>query len=300
MDNESLWNLTKEALRLIRSRYEPAIQPIISSSGLDGRIWGILLAAETFEPEFTSPAYLMVRGPYTSAEQYLNRLNAAAMKGYLEEVSSGEFCLTEKGKKGVNQFIWEARSAMEKADPLNQDASKELAILFERLVKGCLAFPPPPNTWSIQLSYRMMPALEPSLPFTEQAISCLFAYRDDAHLAAWRNSNLSATALEVLTYLWREEANSWEDLIDLLSHRGHSEEVYLDALAELRARKFIAGGRSKLRLTPEGRGFRDQVEMGTDMYFFAPWSCLNSKEKDRMEGLLVRLWDGLKEGVVAS
>jgi len=300
MDSESLWNLTKEALKLIRLRYESAIEPIISSSGLDVRIWGMLIAAQTFEPEYTSPAHLMVRGPYTSAEQYLTRLNAAAAKGYLEEVSSGEFRLTEKGKKGVNQFIREARFMMEKADPLNQEASKELALLFERLVKGCLATPPPPNTWSIQLSYQLMPALEPPLPFVEQAISCLYAYRDDAHLAAWRNSNLSATAFEVLTYLWRREADSLEKLLDLLAYRGHSDEVYLDALAELRDRKFIAGGRSKLRVTPEGRGFRDQVEMDTDSFFYAPWSCLSSKEKDRMEGLLVRLWDGLKVGVVSN
>ena len=300
MDNESLWNLTREALKLIRSSYESAVEPIILSSGLDARIWGMLLAAQMFEPEYTSPAHLMVRGPYTSAEQYLTRLNAAAAKGYLDEVSLGEFRLTEKGREGVNQFIREARAMIEKADPLNQEASKELALLFERLVKECLATPPPPNTWSIQLSYQLMPALEPSLPFIEQAISCLYAYRDDAHLAAWRNSNLSATAFEVLTYLWRAEADSLEDLLDLLAYRGHSDEVYLDALAELRDRKFIAGGRSKLRVTPEGRGFRGQVEMDTDRFFYAPWSCLRSKEKDRMEGLLVRLWDGLKEGVVSN
>jgi hypothetical protein len=300
MDNESLWNLTKEALKLIRSSYEPAVEPIILSSGLDARIWGILLAAQTFEPEYTSPAHLLVRGPYTSAEQYLTRLYAAVAKGYLEEISPGEFRLTERGKEGVNQFIWEARAMMEKIDPLNQEASKELTLLFERLVKGCLATPPPPNTWSIQLSYQLMPALEPSLPFIEQAISCLYAYRDDAHLAAWRHSNLSATAFEVLTCLWREEANSLDGLLDLLCYRGHSDEVYLDALAELRDRKFIAGGRSKLRVTPEGRGFRNQVEMDTDIYFYSPWSYLSSKEKDRMEGLLVRLWDGLKERVVSA
>jgi hypothetical protein len=297
MDNESLWNLTKEILKPIRSIYEPAIEPIIQSSGLDARIWGILLAAKTFEPEYTSPAQLMVRGPYTSAEQYLKRLNAAAEKGYFEEVSPGEFRLTEKGKGGVNQFIHEARAMMEKADPLDPDASKELAILFERLVKECMATPPPPNAWSIQLSYQLMPALEPPLPFIEQAISCIYAYRDDAHLAAWRNSNLSATAFEVLTYLWREEADSLEELLDLLAYRGHSDEVYLDALAELRDRKYIAGGRSKLRVTPDGISFRGQVEMDTDMYFFVPWSCLSNKEKGRMEDLLVRLWERLKERV---
>jgi hypothetical protein len=300
MDNESLWNLTKEALKLLRSCYESTIEPIIQNSGLDARNWGLLLAALTFEPEYTSPAQLMVRGPYTSAEQYTSRLEIAKTKGFLDEVSPGEFRLTKKGKDGVNRFIREARTGMEKADPLSPSVSKELALLFDRLVKACLATPPPPETWSIRLSNQLMPDLEPPLPFIEQAISCLFAYRDDAHLAAWQNSNLSATALEVLTYLWRDEADSLEDLLDSLAYRGHSEDVYLDALAELREREFIAGGRSKLRVTPAGRGFRVQVELDTDSYFFKPWSCLSSKDKDRMEELLVRLWDGLKEDVVPN
>jgi hypothetical protein len=189
---------------------------------------------------------------------------------------------------------------MARAEPGTQAASKELALLFDRLVRACLATPPPPETWSIRLSYQLMPDLEPPLPFIEQAISCLYAYRDDAHLAAWRNSNLSATALEVLTYMWRDEADSLEDLLDLLVNRGHSEEVYLDALAELREREFIAGSRSKLRVTPAGKGFRGQVELDTDSYFFTPWICLSSRDKGRMEELLVRLWDGLKERVVLN
>lgn len=298
MDNVSLWNLTKETLKLLRSCYEPVIEPLIQASNLDTRSWGLLLAARTFEPEYTSPAYLMVRGPYTSAELYLKSLKAAAGKGFLKEVSSGDFRLTKKGHECVERFISEARKEMEKADPLSQAASKELAILFDRLVRACLATPPPPETWSIRLSYQLIPDLEPPLPFIEQAISCLYAYRDDAHLAAWKNSNLSATALEVLTCMWRDEADSLDDLLDLLVNRGHSEEVYLDTLAELREREFIAGSRSNLRVTPAGKGFRGQVELNTDSYFYAPWVCLSSREKNRMEELLVRLWDGLKEGVV--
>ncbi len=99
MENESLWSLTREAFKLLRSSYEPAVEPIIQTSGLDARSWGLLIAARTFEPEYISPAHLMVRGPYTSAEQYLGRLEAAAAKNYLQEVSPGIFKLTKKGNE---------------------------------------------------------------------------------------------------------------------------------------------------------------------------------------------------------
>ena len=42
---------------------------------------------------------------------------------------------------------------------------------------------------------------DPPLPYAEQALSCLAAYRDDAHLSAWRPSGLSAPALEARRFV---------------------------------------------------------------------------------------------------
>lgn len=299
MYNKSLWELTQEAWRTLLARYEPVVEPMIESSGLESRVWSLLIAALTFEPENISPSYLMVRGPYTSADEYVRRLSAAADQGYLEEVAAAEFRLTAHGRREIERFIQAVRKEMEAADPLEDQESEKLTGYFGRLVETCLKTPPPPQTWSIQLSYRLMPPVRPALPYIEQAISCLYAYRDDSHLAAWEHSNLSACALEVLTLLWMEEADSLESLVDHLTHRGHSEEVYLDALTELRGRELIAGGRSKLRLTSAGRAFRNQVELLTDQLFYAPWTCLSRKDKFEMERLLVRLWEGLKVGVAS-
>jgi len=80
MNDHALWNLTREALAVIRTHYEPVMERIIAESGLDGWTWGLLLAALTFEPETTSLARLQVRGPYTATDAYLARLAAAARK----------------------------------------------------------------------------------------------------------------------------------------------------------------------------------------------------------------------------
>jgi hypothetical protein len=108
------------------------------------------------------------------------------------------------------------------------------------------------------------------------------AYRDDAHLVSWRSSGLSATALESLTLIWRGQVNTLDELMGKLSFRGHPKRVYLDALAELRARSFISGVLSVLRITEDGKLFRDQVEAKTDQYFFSPWSYMTQSEKDWM------------------
>ena len=282
MDDRSLWKLMHSSWIKLETHFDPAIKHLVSESGLDMREWMMLLAVITFEPEDTTPSHLLVRGPYTSSEQYLQRLENGAVSGYLENISTGRFQLTPKGREATLNFIKVARDAMVSADPLSLKDSQSLAELLDRLVQACLETQPPPNTWSISLSNKLMPTIDPPMPFVEQAISCLTAYRDDAHLASWRSSGLSATAMESLTLIWRGQVHTLDDLTGKLSLRGHPKKVYKDSLAELRAKSFISGVRNDLRITDDGKLFRDQVEDKTDQYFFKPWSCLTESEKDWM------------------
>lgn len=294
MYEHPLWNLAGEALADIRAHYEPAVERIITESGLDGWTWGLLLSAFTFEPESTTPARLQVRGPYTAVEAYLARLSAAAGRGYLAEASPGEYRLTDTGRAELERFIEEVRAAMSQADPLPQAAGARLAGLLDRLVQASLKALQPPEPRCIQLNYKLMPEAIPPLPYIEQAVSCLNAYRDDAHVAAWQPSGLSATALEFLTLLWRGEVDSLDAVCQRLANRGHAPQAYAEALAELRARGFIEGPEGAPHVIEAGRAFRDQVEANTDRYFFAPWSGLDDAEKAELADLLTRLRDGLK------
>jgi hypothetical protein len=293
MDNQTLWCLTRQAWNALGSYFMPVLEHLAAESGLDLPAWGLLLAAPTFEPETTSPARLQVRGPYTAAEGYRCRLELAAAAGYLEERPPGEYHLTQAGRTAVQRALEQARAAMAGADPLPLADSRRLAELLDRLVHASLTVPPPPDTWSIDLGYRLMPSPEPPLPYVEQAFSCLGGYRDDAHLAAWQSSGLSATALEALTYLWRGEADSLDVLCERLAHRSHPRPVYAQALGDLRDRGFVAGPDSAAQVTEAGRRFRDGVEVDTDRYFFAPWVCLDGAEQEELASLLARLRDGL-------
>lgn len=294
MKEQELGILIREAWTALSPHYESAIECIIDESELEGRIWGVLLAVLTFEPDPTTPAHLLVRIPYTAAELYLARLNSAAQAGYLEEVEPGKYRLSKKGRSELNCFIKDARDAMSRADPLPSAESKRLGSLLDKLVQSCLNTDPPPDTWSVRHSFKLMPSMDPPLPYIEQGFSCLSAYRDDAHLAAWKQSGLSATALETLTLLWRGDVYSLDSLVKKLEYRGHSLWVYADALAVLRERGDISGADDKLVITPTGKYFRERVESDTDGYFFAPWSCLSDSEKVELGDLLVNLRDGLK------
>ena len=294
MNNQELGQLIYGAWTAIFPHYDPVFDRHATESGLEAPVFSLLLAVPTFEPEAISPALLLVRGPYTAAHSFLTRLEAAAAKGYLMQVAPEQYRLTDLGRAHIERAVKEARAAMAQADPLPPNDSGRLAELLGRLVQASLDTPPPPETWSIRLSYKLMPERTPPLPYIEQAVSCLNGYRDDAHLAAWQPSGLSAMALETLTLLWRGEANSLDSVCERLSRRGHSRQVYADALAQLRTRGFAEGTDDVPRVTEAGRAFRDRIEADTDRYFFAPWSCLSEAERNELADLLIRLRDGLK------
>jgi hypothetical protein len=102
--------------------------------------------------------------------------------------------------------------------------------------------------------------------------------------------------MDVLTLIWKKETKSISDLLLKLSQRGHSEEVYTNAVAELQQLGFVSGTRNSLRLSTTGQVFRDQIEQETDRYFYNPWSYLNQVEIEEMSNLSTRLLDGLKTG----
>jgi hypothetical protein len=289
MDNQSLWNLIRDSWINIDASFKPAIKPLVAKSELNIHELMLLLAVLTFEPEDTTPSHLMVRGPYTSSDQYLTRLEHTAEKGYLVNVSEGSFRLSPEGREAVQEFIKIARDAMVSAELLPTQEALILAEMLERLVKNCLDTPPPPNPWSITLSNKLMPAIDPPMPFIEQAISCLSAYRDDAHLASWQSSGLSAIALESMTLIWRGQVSTLDEFTEKLSFRGHPEKVYIDALAELRACSYLSGYRNALHLTEEGKLFRDRVEAKTDQYFFTPWTSLSEADKSKMAEILNKM-----------
>jgi len=286
MDNQTLWELMREAWIRIEKRFGPATNPLISKSTLTLREWMLILAALTFEPEDTTPSHLMVRGPYTSSDRYLSGLERAAELGYFDRVGEGRYRLSGSGTKAAQEFIDVARDAMILTAKLPDQELAGLVLLLKRLIQECLETPPPPDTWSLGLSNKLMPPIDPPMPFIEQAISCLSAYRDDAHLASWCSSGLSASAMESLSLIWRSQVKTLQELTRKLEFRGHPESVYLDALIELRDRQYLEGSRNNLRITEKGNQFRIEVEEKTDQYFFQPWSCLTETEKIQIAEIL--------------
>jgi hypothetical protein len=293
MDNPSLWTLTREARHELFPSFVPMFDQFASAHQLSERGFGWLFTALTFEPEAVTAAGLQVRTPYTAESTFLAELRSVAGASYFVEQPTGEFHLTPPARAGTIKIIEAGRLAMAAADPLPAGESTRLAELFTGLVQAAQDMPILGN-WSLRLSYKLMPPSQPPLPYWEQAVSCLFGYRDDAHIAAWKPGGLDGPTVEALTFLWRGDADSLDSLCAKLAHRGHPRQVYAAGVEELRRQGYLQGPDSSLDLTESGRRFREGIEQETDRLFYAPWSHLADAEKTEMADLLTRLRDGLK------
>jgi DNA-binding MarR family transcriptional regulator len=129
----------------------------------------------------------------------------------------------------------------------------------------------------------------------DQHLDDLNAFRDDAHLAAWKPYEVSGHAWEALTFVWRGEASTAEELVEKLSSRGHSVEAYTEALAGLVGRGWVEETSDGYRITEKGQALRQQAEEATDRIFFAPWACLDAAENAQLHDLLTRLGHNLQE-----
>lgn len=287
--NLSLWEEMRQAQVALFSTYQHVFSRFQQQQGVSEQTISLLLAALTLEPGTTSPEKLMVRGPYTAASEWMARLHAAKDKMLMLEPEPGEFRLSPKGRTVTRKLIRDSRKAMEKADPLSLEEGRQLVALLTRLVQASLFKSPPPDTWSIRLSYQLMPAEEPPLPYIEQALSCLRAYREDAHLAAWQPCGLDAQALEALTLIWRDQVRSLDGLYDRLAQRGFERHDYQAALQDMRQRGLLAGDDQDIKLTAAGQELRNEIEQLTDHYFFAPWDCLAPGDTTLLACLLNRL-----------
>lgn len=294
-ENPVLWMEMYQAFAAIYPTYQGVLSSFQHQQGVSEAMIGLLLAALTLEPGTISSEKLRVRGPYTSASEWMARLHAAKEKKWMLEPEPGEFRLSPKGSSAVRKMVRDSRKAMQKADPLPSDEGRRLAQYLSRLVQACLFTAPPPDTWSIRLSFQLMPDEAPPMPYIEQALSCIQAYRDDAHLAAWQPSGLSAPALEALTLIWRGQATSLDELYNRLAQRGFALHDYQAALNELRERGYLEGPDEDFRLTETGDTFRAEVEAQTERFFFAPFDCLSTDEKMELACLLSTLRSGLEK-----
>ena len=301
MDNKNLrniWPAMIETAHALGAHYRPAMERTAQQHGLAPAEYGVLLVALMFAPHPVAVWNLRLRGPYTSAGRYDERLRQAARLGYFKVPHEGEYRLTDLGQRTAQRLLDAASRAMSRLAPVPGAESHRLAELLHRLVVASAAAPEPPGTRNLSLSRRLDPDEKANVIVRlDQSFSDLNAFRDDSHLAAWQPCGLNAIAWEALTFAWRGEAHTPDELFAKLPNRGHSRDDYAQALADLAARGLAKADSGTYALTRKGQALRQKAEEQTDQYFYAPWKVLSEGEVDELSSLLEQLRGGLASPV---
>ena len=90
------------------------------------------------------------------------------------------------------------------------------------------------------------------------------------HQRAWRDAELKAPALDVLSQLWSGEAHTVGDLQRVLEDRQTPADLE-SSLAFLLDKDYITRDGDGVELTPQGALVREDIERETDSLYFAPW-----------------------------
>jgi hypothetical protein len=277
----------EDAAQAFIVRYLPAAQAAASPHGLSPTGWyGWLLTTYFLRPEHFSLELISRREPYSSPARWRSRLDNAVMLGFLAADDRGGYSLTAKGEKAAEVVVQASYDAMARLRPLDEGKLEHLSTLLERLVAASLAAPEPPHKWALFLSRRTDPGPSAlAMIRIDQWLTDLSSYRDDSHTSSWQGLGVSALAWEMLTLIWHGEAHAAVDFESKLERRGYKREAFVQALAELSARGWVAGDAQAADITRAGREVRDRAETLTDEYFYRPWTVLpDDRECQRAAG----------------
>ena len=296
MDKKQLWSLAEETMRAFAPFYQDAMRNAIQDSGATRDNWFGLSLARGSDPAPFTVGRFHALFPYTAQEQFVGTLEALAQLELLERVGEDVYRLTDLGRRAVEEVYAAAHQGLETIEPLPADEMERLNDLLYRLVEATLGAPEPEEKWAMAYSRWTDPGEGASgSVLTDQYLTDLLRFRDDAHLAAWKPYDVSGPAWEALTFIWRGEASAAEELAEKLPYRGHAAEAYAEALGDLVDQGWVEKTADGYRVTEKGNVLRQEAEDATDRYFFAPWACLDVNEKHRLHDLLTQLKKALHE-----
>ena len=294
-----MWPLCGEVSQAVFTVTRPVVNPIIDESGLtQPRVVHTLLIARAIEPDAISPERIWRRFPYGALENWAQPLTISAERQLLKAQSDGSYRLTPGGRALVARVLKEfyaGLAGVEKSiGPVYPAADLDrLAELLTKIVTAC--FNVPIDRFGLADSHGLTPTGS-ALAQIDQALDDLNAFRDDAHLAAWRPLQATGEAWELFTFLWRGEVKNVDEMAEKAAARGHSREAYQSALGDLIGRGWVrAANEGAYEVTDAGRQLREAAEVATDRDFYTPWQVLGDSEVKELPELLARLKTALTQ-----
>jgi hypothetical protein len=205
--------------------------------------------------------------PYSTTLEQWNAPAAAARGAGLADFNelTGRWHATQKGRDLFTRVRREADAHLASLEPI---PASEIVHLAAQLSRALAAIESSGLPFDHMLRNSRLRG-DGKIPMValENVLFGLWHARDDSHMSAWRDAGFDGPSFDVLTRIWRNEAQSEEELPAKLP--GQRPDDVAAGLAKLRAKGLIE--KNRLSPTEHGTALRQRVEDETDRRFFAPW-----------------------------
>jgi len=289
-DEKSVFQLFGETSASIYPLSRDIMRPLFEEYFSEQRFYQPLFLAYNLTPEPISADLFQLRNPYANPDSIQEILEDAAAAGYLEIVGECEYQLAQKGSSAIETVHKAFYSHVNQVNQFPAEQLKELCSLMAKLVDSVsqtdlgsrkICFDAS-NGGHIQVDHG-------TLARVDQHLDDLNAFRDDAHIAAWRLSEVDGHTWEVLTFVWNGNATTAEGLAERLPYRQYTADNYQNTLEGLVKRGWIETGDDGYIVTAKGKKIRDDAEDETNKIYFGAWKVLSDDEVKRLGELLATL-----------
>lgn len=299
MNEQERWTLIQETMRAFAPHYQEAVRVIFNEDGFQNGDWYVCFLAYGREGQPITAAFIKNKlNPYPHIDTLQGLLDGAMERGFLQGGAEQGYTLTNAGRESMVRFFRNARQLLASIEPLPAEKMARLAVLLGKIIEVTEAAPVPAAKTGFRLSRRTTPDDGDAAPavLIDQYLTDLLRYRDDAHIASWRDLDVSGQAWQTFTAIWREEATTPAALYEHLAnaHSQHGPETYVPLIEELIGLGWVETVRDEYQVTEKGRALREEAEAVTNRHFFTGWSALNPAETAELDTLLADLRDQLR------
>ncbi len=288
-DQKKVFQLLGDATAAIYPLARDIMRPLFEKHFSEQRLYGPTFLAFQRHPEPITAALMETRNPYNNPEDREEILEDATEAGFLVK-KGGSYAISDKGSKIIAEIHQAFYTHVNQVNAFPAAKTAQLAGLLEILVKAVAGSGSSSVLFCFNCSHQGHPEVEPgTLARIDQLLDDLNAFRDDAHVAAWKDQGITGPTLEVLTLVWNGEANNPEKLVERLPYRSFQAGDYQAALDELAAKGWIEKIDQGYQVTAAGKQFRDGIENATDQIYYEPWGALTDEQLAQLGSLLQEL-----------
>lgn len=292
VEDNQLWVKIQAAQGAIVQNLSPKLQAVIENSifhEVPG--WFHIGFAYYIRPDAMIVERIRTRNPYSPEQDLANNIKSLQDVGFIDANN----VITDEAFNAYQALIDAQDDLVGELDLMPVDELEAVADYLNRAYEAALKLDAPclqdvsrydlPDTVVHKIYY---------------LIYRLSAWRDDAHLQAWKTLDVDGHTYEAFSLIWDGTATTAEGIAEARPFRGYEVADWQTTLDNLVDKAWLITDADKYIVTEDSKSMRDDVETKTDELFYQVFSGLSDSEIEKLLHLLQEIQENFSPESVAT